>query len=256
MKPSRMSERLAFAWQRRAARWFVRRTFTLLPGPAIVSFTFDDFPRSALHTGGAILERVGVAGTYYTSLGLAGRTTASGQMFVLADLPDLLARGHELGCHTFDHLPAGSTAPAAFEASVRRNQQALDQELPGAVFRSLSYPISNPRPETKRRMERPFVLCRGGGQVFNHGTIDLNYVSAFFLEQSVDDPGAVRRIIDANQAAGGWLVFATHDIGPTPTRFGCTPPFFQQAVDAAAASGAKVLPVGQAWDVLRQRGHG
>jgi peptidoglycan/xylan/chitin deacetylase (PgdA/CDA1 family) len=225
-------------------------------GPALVSFTFDDFPRTALLTGGAILERFHLSGTYYTALGLAGQTTSSGPMFDLDDLPRLLRLGHELGCHTFAHRPAWTTAPAAFEDSVRRNSAVLQQYLPGAQFRTHSYPISHPRPATKQRVGRRFCCCRGGGQTFNRGTIDLNYVAAFFLEQSRDDFSAVQDMITANQAAGGWLIFATHDVAERPTRFGCTPAFFEQVVRSAVYSGAEILSVGRAWDALQTRCRG
>jgi hypothetical protein len=238
---------------RRAAKWFGRRPFVMPEGPAIVSFTFDDFPRSALINGGAILERFGLAGTYYTSLGLADQTTVCGKMFSLEELGHLLCLGHELGCHTFDHYPAWTTPPAEFEASVKRNAAALQKHVPGAKFESHSYPISNPRPETKRRVSRHLGCCRGGGQTFNHGTIDLNYVSGFFLEQSRDDIAAIKRVITDNKAAGGWLIFATHEICDNPSRFGCLPGFFRQVVQLVLDSGADVLPVAKALQVLRGR---
>jgi peptidoglycan/xylan/chitin deacetylase (PgdA/CDA1 family) len=241
------------AWQRRAAKWLARRLFTLPPGRSIVSFTFDDFPRSALFTGGAILERYGLAGTYYASMGLMKQMTPTGEIFDPEDLPRLLERGHELGCHTFDHCPAWETSPAAFEASVIRNAGALGQLLPGAAFRTLSYPISYPRPETKRQCARHFVCCRGGSQTFNTGTVDLNYLSAFFLEQSRDHPKAIKTVIDATVRAGGWLIFATHDVCDQPTQFGCTPGLFENIVHHAVKSGAEVLPVHRAWQVIESR---
>ena len=63
----------------------------------IVSFTFDDFPRSALHVGGEILRARGFAGTYYASLGLVDRDSPVGRIFSVYDLKSLLAQGHELG---------------------------------------------------------------------------------------------------------------------------------------------------------------
>lgn len=241
------------ACQRRAARWFGRRPFTIPPGRAIVSFTFDDFPRSALLNGGAILERFNAAGTFYTALGLSRQTTVCGEMFDLDELPCLLDLGHELGCHTYDHCPAWETSPARFELSVIRNAAVLQEHLPGAEFRSLSYPISYPRPDTKDRVSRFFPCCRGGGQTFNRGTVDLNYLSAFFLEQSIHRPEAIRQLIVENQAAGGWLIFATHDVTENPSWFGCTPAFFRDVVRFVANSGTEILPVGQAWDRIRSR---
>jgi hypothetical protein len=114
----------------------------------------------------------------------------------------------------------------------------------------MSYPIACPRPETKRRMANYFTCCRGGGQMFNAGPTDLNYLSAFFLEQSRHDPGAVKRMIERNCRAYGWLIFATHDVCDAPSPFGCTPDFFENIVRCAASSGARVLPVGAAWESI------
>lgn len=253
MKLAPFLHRAESACQRRAARWFGRRPFSLQPGPGIVSFTFDDFPRSALLQGGAILESYGATGTYYVSLGLSNKLTACGEMFDVGELPCLLDLGHELGCHTFSHCPAWSTEPQVFEAEVLRNTAALRAHLPLAEFRTLSYPISYPRPETKHRVSNYFACCRGGGQTFNSGTIDLNYLASFFLEQAVEQPDAIRQLILENRAAGGWLIFSTHDISERPSRFGVTPRFFHDVVRFTVDSGTQILPVGQAWDIISAR---
>ncbi len=64
-------------------------------GP-IVSFTFDDFPRSAYTVGGAILEKFGARGTYYVTPGLMNATTELGDLFREEDIYSLLDKGHEL----------------------------------------------------------------------------------------------------------------------------------------------------------------
>ncbi len=245
--------RVSNAYRRRAARWFARRPFTIQPGRPIVSFTFDDFPRSALEVGGAVLESHGFVGTFYASLGLSGTRGDCGLHFNTNDLRRLLARGHELGCHTFDHCAAWETWPARFEASVRRNDAALRQAVPGARFRSLSYPISYPQPATKQRISRHFVCCRGGGQTFNCGTVDANYLASYFLEQTRDGVAEIERLLRENESAGGWLIFSTHDIALHPSRFGCPPEFFRQVVKRVAQSGALVLPVFGAWKHLLAR---
>jgi peptidoglycan/xylan/chitin deacetylase (PgdA/CDA1 family) len=212
----------------------------------MVSFTFDDFPRSALTNAGAILRGRGFAGTYYASLGLMGKTTATGEIFVREDLDELLRQGHELACHTFDHCDSWKTTPAEFEASILRNLESVEKELPGATLGSLSYPISWPRPETKRRVANHFGCARGGGQTFNRGIVDLNYLNGFFIEQSRDDFNAIKQTIDANARANGWLIFSTHDVCDNPTRFGCTPQLFEQVIEYSAKSGARVLMISKA----------
>lgn len=241
-----VTTRLLHACERRIARNFDCRWFELPAGTPLVSFTFDDFPRSALLNAGAILESIGVGGTFYASLGSSGRTTESGEQFHEEDIAALLAAGHELGCHTFDHLHAWDTPADAFEASVLRNARALRALAPSEEFLTHAYPISYPRPATKHRLTSYFAACRGGGQSFNVGAIDLNHLNAFFIEQSRDNFSAIRRIIDANALAGGWLIFATHDVAPSPTRYGCTPELFDRIVRACLATNSAIMPVSDA----------
>jgi glycosyltransferase involved in cell wall biosynthesis/peptidoglycan/xylan/chitin deacetylase (PgdA/CDA1 family) len=216
----------------------------------LVSFTFDDFPRSALLAGGAILNSFGLAGTYYASLGLAGKETASGQIFHSEDLATLFEQGHELGCHTFSHCDSWETDAGTFEDSIIENRAALTELFPGAQFESFAYPISLPRPLTKERIADYFLSCRGGGQTFNVGKVDVNQLSAYFLEKSRGDFQPVKDLIDRNRQACGWLIFATHDVSDNPTAFGCTPEFFERVVQYAVGSGANIVPVVQAMELL------
>lgn len=190
-------------WHRASARWLSRRPLKINSSEPLVSFTFDDFPRSALSTGGTILEHFGFAGTYYSSLGLLGRHGDCGPMFTVEDLNAVLRQGHELGCHTFDHCHSWRTKPSLFEASIIANSLALKELLPGAVFKTFSYPICAPRMLTKRRMRHHFVCCRGGRQTVAHGTVDLDYVSAYFLEKSRHQIAEVKAVIHQNRQARG-----------------------------------------------------
>jgi len=211
-----------------------------------VSFTFDDFPRSALHRGGDILAQHGLRGTYYASFGHMGEESVSGSLFTREDVEMLLARGHELGCHTFDHCHSRETRPEAFEASILKNRQALHEVSPGASFKSLSYPIVGPLADTKRRAGKYFRSCRCGGQTYNVKNADLNLLNAFFLERSKGDLSLVKEVIENNRRERGRLIFATHDIDENPSPYGCTPAFFEEIVKYSVGSGAKILPVDEA----------
>lgn len=238
--------RFAGRLKRDASRLLARRMVRIAPNRPLVSFTFDDFPKSALYAGGRILREHGVLGTYYASFGLIGRMAPTGQIFALEDLNEFRAQGHELGCHTFDHYHSWNTSPMEFEASILRNRRAAAEVLGGKPMCSFSYPISGPRPVTKRRISRYFNSARGGGQTFNRGWTDLRLLRAFFLEQSRGRFEEIQRLVDANAAAQGWLVFATHDVCDAPTQFGCTPEFFQMVLNYVQKSGAAVLSVSKA----------
>jgi hypothetical protein len=72
----------------------------------------------------------------------------------------------------------------------------------------------------KEQCAEYFAGCRAGGQTFNSGTTDLNALKAFFIEQSRDNPDAIKATIDANTTAGGWLVFGYPHVCDSPTRYG------------------------------------
>ena len=68
-----------------------RRTIALGSLGPIVSFTFDDFPRTAYSVGGAILEKFGARGTYYVAAGLMNTSGELGEQSHADDLHSLLA---------------------------------------------------------------------------------------------------------------------------------------------------------------------
>jgi peptidoglycan/xylan/chitin deacetylase (PgdA/CDA1 family) len=228
----------------------VRRPFPIaLPKP-IISFTFDDFPKNAATTGTEILSRYGVCATYYVSFGLAGTEAPTGRIFDMTDLAALQAAGHELGCHTFHHSHAWDTGANAFAESIDRNAAQLNSLFGDAAFESLSYPISCPSPAVKKVAQARFSVCRGGGQAPNVGVVDRNRLNAIFLERLVDSPDLIAKLINDACASNAWLIFATHDIAESPTRFGCKPSFFEEVVKQAVASNALVFPVAKAWRII------
>lgn len=248
--PTRLWKKLQGRYRGNASSLLYKRPLLLRSPYPLISFTFDDFPESAWRVGGEVLRRFDVRGTYYAAFGLMGKTTPNSKMFSAEDARCLVENGHELGCHTFDHYHAWQTEPAEFEASILRNRRALDEFIPGASFSTLSYPFSQPRPLNKKAAGKYFLCCRAGGREPNLGTIDLNGLGARFLEQYRGDPSILKELIDRNRHDRGWLIFGTHDISSTPSRFGCTPQFFEDIVRYAVQSGARVLPIVDAYKLL------
>jgi peptidoglycan/xylan/chitin deacetylase (PgdA/CDA1 family) len=212
----------------------------------IISFSFDDAPRTAFRNGGDILKAHGVRGTYFLSLGMLGTESPSGIIASKDDLHRAVEEGHELGCHTFDHKDSWKTKAEVFEQSVLKNRQELAIILPDTVFSSFAYPLCNPSPANKRRMGKLFNFCRGGGQTLNVGMADLNLLKAFFLDvRNGDTIDTVRRLVDRNAESRGWLIFATHDVTENPSPYGCTKAFLEEVVAYSSTSGAHLLPIGE-----------
>jgi len=237
-------DRISNGWRRFAIQRFARRDFRLNGGTSYVSFTFDDFPRTALTAGGRILTDHGVHGTYFVSFRLLGSESPSGPIATTADIESLLQAGHEVGCHTFDHLDGTKVTPSEFERSIHANRDALVESRLGARFSVFAYPLDGPALPVKRVTGPHFRASRWGGQTFNHDVMDLNLLHAYFLDQR--SPARLEdlaRLIEANASAGGWLIFATHDIDCEPSKYGCEESYFRQVVRLAVASGAKVLPM-------------
>ena len=246
-----MLRRIRNYYQRNVGMILFRRPIQVCLDKPLISFTFDDFPRSALSIGGRILEERGLRGTYYVSLGCLGLNSPVGPVCSTDDVIAVLEHGHELGCHTFSHCHSWKTDSGVYEQSIIQNCAALNDLIPSASFRSFAYPISAPGLAIKRNTARHFVCCRGGGQRLNIGTADLNQLSAYFLEKSRDDIEAVKTFIDLNRKVNGWIIFATHDVTEHPSPFGCTPAFFDQVVAYAVQSGAEILPVMNVIEKLR-----
>lgn len=130
MTLSQVWSRIQGRYQITAADILFRRTIEMHNSVPYISFTFDDFPRSALQSGGEILLEFGLRATYYASFGLMGTETPSGTIFVFDDIKELLLQGHELGCHTFNHCHSLKTNSKVFEDSIINNKRALGELLP------------------------------------------------------------------------------------------------------------------------------
>jgi peptidoglycan/xylan/chitin deacetylase (PgdA/CDA1 family) len=239
--------RIIGKYHRTLTNRFCRRIVTInLPSP-IISFTFDDAPKSAFMAGGAILDAQRAKATYYLSLGLLGLETEVGTIATQDDLLQAANQSHELGCHTFDHLDAWYTSTDKYMDSVWENAQALDKILPGQRFSTFAYPKSGATLSVKNPLQKQFACCRGGGQQANIGMTDLNMLKACFLDKRAKvDLDFIKNLIDYNTENRGWLIFATHDVADNHSPYGCTPKFFRDVVEYSASSGASLLTVSDA----------
>jgi peptidoglycan/xylan/chitin deacetylase (PgdA/CDA1 family) len=249
--PYPIIRRLSAKAQRTLASRLRRRELPIRTDRALVSFSFDDAPRSALDVGARILEDCGARGTYYLSLGLLGKTSELGPIARCEDVERVVADGHELGCHTFDHYDAYDTPARAYVESVDRNRHALAQWLPNEAFASFAYPKNGATLAVKPELAARFACCRGGGQTFNADSVDLNLVQACFIDRRAQlDLAALRKLIDANAERRGWLIFAAHDISDDTSDFACSARLLESLVRHSLDAGAQVLPVAVACDRL------
>jgi peptidoglycan/xylan/chitin deacetylase (PgdA/CDA1 family) len=222
---------------------FHRRTVPLGSLGPIITFTFDDFPRSALTVGGAIIERFGARATYYVAMGLMGTSNNLGEQFQRADLNVLIERGHELGSHTFGHLSARKTPVSAFLRDVEHCEEAIRQNIPVGPSSDFAYPYGEVTLRAKKSLGPRMASCRGTFGGFNGPDVDLNLLRANRLYGGVDQAESAKRLICENERRRSWLVFYSHDVANNPSPFGCTPALLEEVVSFAANRGARMMMV-------------
>lgn len=213
-------------------------------GP-VISFTFDDVPRSAVSVGGDILGKHGLLGTYYVCMGLMRSTNGAGEHFGPDDLRWLAANGHEIGCHTYGHLSFKSHGVQDIAVDLDRNQLALEEVLPGFTPRQFAFPYGHISLEGWLLVRKRFETCRGTLGGIHSVLARFDRLFANCLYETVPVAKSLR-LIDRVLEKGGWLIFYTHDIATSPSSFGCTPRYFEAVVSKAAACGAEVLKIGEA----------
>lgn len=231
----------------RAIETFSRRNFNLSGSGPIVSFTFDDFPQSALHIGGSILKNYGVCGTYYVAMGLMDQVNDLGRQFSAADLTNLFRDGHELGSHTYDHISCRSSFSLSdFHANAMKGKKSVDTIIGGGLSQQFSYPYGHATFRAKQRIGSVFSSCRGIIPGINKSPVDLNLLRANSLYSCSFDIIAIERLLEANEKCKGWLIFYTHDISENPSPFGCKPGEFESVVKLAVKRQVPIVPMGQA----------
>ncbi|HVN94221.1 MAG TPA: polysaccharide deacetylase family protein [Terracidiphilus sp.] len=211
-------------------------------GP-IVTFTFDDFPRSAFTVGGKILESYEAKATYYVAAGLMDTDSSVGRQFSRDDLASLVERGHEVAIHGFDHLSARRTRVDEFIADVRRCENALHSYVSSGVTANFAYPYGEATLSAKRRLGPLMSSSRGTVPGLNGPELDLNLLRSNFLYGDVDQLDRAKRLLEKNTERKSWLIFYSHDVAERPSQYGCTPELLRQTVRCAADHGAKILAV-------------
>ena len=222
-------------------------------GRPIVSFTFDDFPLSAVETAAPILKRHDVRATFYAATGLLGGMSGLGQMAALKDLKVLEAAGHEIGLHTHAHKRAWEYEGTEFQSDLARNERVIRSELGFYQPETFAYPYGIGDIGQKRWLSTTMRASRSVQPGINAGIFDLQFLRAYELIDSALSADRAARLIDEALKAQGWLVFVSHDVSETPSPYGVTPALLESAIVYAKAQGAVVLPVCEALDLVGVR---
>jgi hypothetical protein len=217
----------------------------------VISFCFDDFPRSAITEGGRMLSEHGWAGTFYAAGSFCAREVDGIPYFTEDDLRQVHEQGHEIGCHTFSHLRVAHKKASAILDDLKFNMDFLVKVLPDHRCSTFAYPFGDLRLPQKILLSRQFGVCRGIWSGINRGRMDFGELKAVSLAQTGPNFDEVVGWIDLAIRANAWLIFFTHDISSRPSDYGYKPDDFAKLLDIVAARRVKVLPVKSAVGLAR-----
>jgi peptidoglycan/xylan/chitin deacetylase (PgdA/CDA1 family) len=234
----------------KASRFLARhvhsKTLAIRCQTPVVTFTFDDVPASACHIGATVLERHDARGTFYVSGGGCGAPSPGGLLATTEELRALSGRGHEVGCHTYSHPAVSGVAHDALVADLERNRCFLSGVSRDIALRNFAYPYGDLSWRTKRYLETRFDSCRSLLPGVNAGPADLGALKTCPLENATIGCEGIRTIIAEAVVRTGWLIFSSHDVAETPSRFGVTPDLLAYAVAASRDAGCRLATIAQA----------
>lgn len=211
----------------------------------MVTFTFDDLPKSAVTSGGRMLEEHGARGTFYVSGGEVGINTPEWETGDAADVAGLHRRGHEIGCHTFSHTRACDVGLTGLADEITRNRAWLHRVEPSITAETFAYPFGMGSFVQKYLLKENFRTCRSIVPGVNQGFVDLQFLRANPLIDRDMDCDGIDRLFDETESANGWLIFYGHDVTEKPSLYGCTTALLQHALAAATRRKIPILTMAE-----------
>jgi peptidoglycan/xylan/chitin deacetylase (PgdA/CDA1 family) len=233
--------------RRRAGRYLDVRAEMIQPARGVLSLSFDDIPASAWLEAGPILAEHGVKATYYVCGGLSGGRNLDLPQFETEHLQALHEAGHEVGCHTYEHVSTLTLSPAELDASLARNAAWVSERLDDYQMLSFAYPFGDCALEAKPVIDRRFLCGRGVRDGINAGRVDRNLLQAVGLESRRLPGYDLEQMVADTAASKGWLIAYGHDVSDAPTPYGCKPEDIDRLIRLAKAADLDIQPVAAAW---------
>lgn len=175
---------------------------------AATSLTFDDGDPSHLDVAVPELDKRGMKATFFLIANQTGRKD---------EWRKIIAKGHEIGNHTLDHLHPADMTPDQQEAQVVGANHVLQKEF-GVQVRSFAYPFTEIRPRLKAAVEKTDLVARGGwGKSFvltPKMDPDWLNIPARMTETKLSLT-TYRQWIAEDLKKGGWLVWMIHGLEGT-----------------------------------------
>ena len=236
--------------KRRLTQWRVTAPLCVKPEKPVISFTFDDFPKSAAEEGAEIIETVDGKATFYACSSLAGKRTTTGLQFDASDIVALEASGHEIGAHTHSHIDCSKAKLRDIHDDIALNIRRLE-EMGASKVTQFAYPYGETQVELKRELIKDFETARGALAGVNTPSSDRMQLRAL---QLTPNPRTIQRAgaaLKAAQKSPSWIIIFTHDVSLTPSPFGVHSEDFRMLTKMARDIGADILSLSGAMEKMR-----
>ena len=182
---------------------------------------------------------------------MIGQESPVGKICDLDTVKNLIREKHEIGSHSYDHVNAYKDSIVTYEKSIQTNERCYrDSLFESDGFQSFSYPFGYVSSGAKRIAQKYFRCSRTAYRGINVGSIDLNMLKAYPVYGNGENMELMRLVIDRNIKKWGWLIFYTHDVKKNPSSFGCTPEYLEKIVKYSLDSGAKLVTIKDACDII------
>jgi peptidoglycan/xylan/chitin deacetylase (PgdA/CDA1 family) len=245
-----MLRRIKRRLNRRLSRLLATQVVHMNNARPIVSFTFDDVPRSAATDGATILEQVGACGTFYVAGSLCG-IEKDGRYYASPDQVAVLnERGHEIGCHTFSHVSVAQLGRERVRCEIQRNEAFIRDICGDVSLYNFAYPFGDISLACKYQLRSMFASCRGIGHGINCGVLDLALLKSVPLYDRLSNIRQILSYIEENIKKNGWLIFYTHDVDVDARYYGTSIATLQFALHHARAMGCDILTIRNALSAI------
>ena len=256
-----MFNRLSFTrgLTRRFSRFAARhcsKEWLPIQGQGIVSFSFDDAPQSACTLGAELLEAAGGRGTFYVCGGLTGKQEQGRACHQRDDLLRLHANGHEIGCHTYQHLHCDLIDNEILQKDWVQNKAFFAEaniQAEGFAFPFGDYTFSS---KQRALQSSPsgggfrYTRSTAGGLMRDRAPLDLLPAQALYTHTP---PEFIRELIRQTSLGNAWLILYTHEVEETAGRWGITPTRLRETLEWITQAGCQILSVKEAINELQKR---
>ncbi len=214
----------------------------------IISFSFDDAPKSAIEIGASILDKNNIKGTFYLSGGHAGKIFENVSQYDEEDVLKLYKNGHEIACHTYSHPRLRGRTKEQIKQDLDKNLEFFRNILGDINFElyNHAFPYGEFDETTREILAQRYITARGVLRGINHGIIDFSNLRTISIEKQKFSINDIKSVLDETKKNNGWVLFFTHDISENCTPYGSTPQMLENVVEIAIQSGIEILTVNEA----------